>query len=232
MTTHVFDRAFIRSILSVGSFMFCGDAAAQRLEANPGQSLRAPHDHIVMLGPHTEWNVSRSLRTGFVGLCSAGPLSHATYVLCARYIPGRTWSQIGKKLLVCTQGRLGTVRWCHAKAVVLGCYCAHVALMQQKCGSVWVMGGIAVPLTPHINQCPMAFLSHCLSYRHEYTIGGGTLSGASFRGGRPIPGLSSLGAAIFVFCFHSGQRLKDSLKDDHCKKGWFVGCLLHFCLRI
>jgi hypothetical protein len=34
-----------------------------------------------------------------IGLVSAGPISHWTYVLCAHFFPGTSWPQLGRRVL-------------------------------------------------------------------------------------------------------------------------------------
>jgi len=44
------------------------------------------------------WNRTRSLRLGFIGLVSAGPISHWTYVLNAHFVPGIALKQLALKV--------------------------------------------------------------------------------------------------------------------------------------
>ena len=102
-------KPLLRSVASVGTLMFTGDAIAQLLEGSEidGSSKAAvsPIDRYVEFPSWVgtsdaprRWNASRSTRMGFIGVVSAGPLSHGTYVLCARVFPGTAWWPVLKKV--------------------------------------------------------------------------------------------------------------------------------------
>lgn len=98
----LFDRALARSCATVSTMMVLGDATAQQVEFGVSQrTLTAPTDRIVTIPgtqAHSHWNVSRSGRMGLIGLISAGPMSHLTYVLCAQFWPQTSWTSVGKRV--------------------------------------------------------------------------------------------------------------------------------------
>jgi hypothetical protein len=101
------NRTLLRSSISVGTLMLTGDAIAQQYEAGSvnTRSRAARTDRIVALpwssadGVQRQWNVTRSGRMAIIGVISAGPISHWTYVLCSHFFPGTTWPQLGKRVL-------------------------------------------------------------------------------------------------------------------------------------
>jgi hypothetical protein len=100
-----FNRDAVRSGCIVGCLMVTGDAVAQQIEGRDARTLVKPSDRFIRLPPHLaisgwrDWNLTRSARLGCVGVLSAGPISHWTYVLCAHFIPGTALRQCAKKAL-------------------------------------------------------------------------------------------------------------------------------------
>jgi protein Mpv17 len=94
-----FNRALLRSSVSVGTLMLTGDAIAQQYEGRSARSRISGSDHTVSLPGERQWNVTRSGRMATIGVMSAGPLSHWTYVACSHCFPGTAWPQIGKRVL-------------------------------------------------------------------------------------------------------------------------------------
>ena len=105
---NMFGKPLLRSVVSVGTLMFAGDAIAQQLEdSSASHTTVGPDDRILSLPTWREaqngrarrqWNLSRSVRMGAIGVISAGPLSHGTYMLCARVFPGTAWRPVLKKV--------------------------------------------------------------------------------------------------------------------------------------
>lgn len=94
-----FNRDAVRSGCIVGTLMVTGDALAQQLEGKNSRSLVKPTDRFFPVpgGEERQWNASRSARLGVVGIISAGPISHWTYVLMSHFLPGTAWLQVAKK---------------------------------------------------------------------------------------------------------------------------------------
>lgn len=94
-----FNRALLRSSVSVGTLMLTGDAIAQQYEGRSARTRISGLDRTVSLPGERQWNVTRSGRMATIGVMSAGPLSHWTYVMCSHCFPGTGWAQIGKRVL-------------------------------------------------------------------------------------------------------------------------------------
>eukprot|EP01043_Picozoa_sp_COSAG02_P075949 COSAG02_NODE_15897_length_1132_cov_1.326234_1_plen_220_part_00 len=94
-----FNRALLRSSVSVGTLMLTGDAIAQQYEGHSARTRISNFDRTVSLPGERQWNVTRSGRMATIGIISAGPLSHWTYVMCSHFFPGTGWAQIGKRVL-------------------------------------------------------------------------------------------------------------------------------------
>lgn len=95
-----FDRYLVRSMFSISGLMLTGDIIAQQLE-DPSKSYVCDNDRFFKLpipGFNREWNASRSARFATIGFISSGPISHCTYVLAFRLIPGTNWFDVAKKV--------------------------------------------------------------------------------------------------------------------------------------
>ena len=87
MLSRIFSSGLSRTMLSVGTSMFFGDATIQQLEQStltsseksPKGRLSSKNDVIFK-----NWNVSRSVRMGMTGILVSGPISHISYTAVSK----------------------------------------------------------------------------------------------------------------------------------------------------